>query len=82
MEETSGRYPYKSFRSLDMIDYALGKKTLDYQAVLDAVKEFKDQGLTEGQIASKFGLPSVLRLREMIYISRYKLKEAKNESLA
>ena len=82
MEETSGRYPYKSFRSMDMIDYALGKKTFDYQTFLDAVKKFKDEGLTEAQIARYFGFTNVIRLRELKYIARYKLKEAKNESLA
>lgn len=82
MEETSGRYPYKSFYSMDIIDYALGKKKFDYQTFLDAVKKFKDEGLTEGQIAYNFGFTSTIHLRQMSHIARYKLKEAKNESLA
>ena len=83
MEETSGRYPYKSFRSIDMIDYALGKKTFDYQTFLDAVKKFKDEGLTDAQIARYFGFTSASRLLELKYIARYKLREEKrNESLA
>ena len=78
MEEITGTYPYETFHAMDIIDYALGKKVFDYQAFLDAVKEFEKRGLTEGKIAKEFGLIKIAQLRQMKYIARYKLKEASN----